>query len=291
MQTREPQLAMGFSSTTKAPTPEHVSDHDDAYGFDDEDDYLFQTYAPLSCFPTPPPSCHTSSPREPARDFTSDSSLDASLLGTHHALPPLPTAANQTAPGPATYLSNLIPCSASLLSPSPPLAHSLLSRARLPPDTLALAACMLDSLTPRFAATWRRSLPLPPSASRHIDRVRPEVIIVGALLASYKFLDDGALLMSTYADDIGEGRWTCAQINVTERCILENLGWRVVPLWREELIGGAKEDMRRAGTVVRRRRESAAKTVAGRRVGEGAVWTAEGQLTPVEGVVGENLAC
>ena len=72
-------------SATKMPLPlEHVNDHDDTYDFDDEDDYYFQTYAPLSCFPTPPTSCHTSSPLEAALDFSLDSSLDPSLRGTNH---------------------------------------------------------------------------------------------------------------------------------------------------------------------------------------------------------------
>ena len=85
--------------------------------------------------------------------------------------------------------------------------------------------------------------------------MRPEVIILGALLVAKKFLDDGATHTSTYQDGIADGRWTCEQINVTERCILENLGWRIMPLWQEELIADAKEDMRRAGTVVRGRRQ------------------------------------
>ncbi|OBT84262.1 hypothetical protein VE02_06975 [Pseudogymnoascus sp. 03VT05] len=256
---------MGFPpSTTKALSPEHVNSHDD-YDSEDDSEYYFHTYAPLSCFPTPPPSSHTSSPPSPFPNTPSDCSLNTSLRG------------------PATYLSNLIPCAASLLSPSPSLAHTLLTHANLPIETLALAACILDSLTPRFATLWRRSLPLSslPTESQHIDTVRPEIIILAALMIAHKFLDDAGARTRTYSEVVGGGRWGVEMLNVTERCVLENLGWRVARLWRGELIEGAEEDMRRAGM---------AWEMAGKRVSGGARMKG-GLLTPVEGVVGEDLAC
>ncbi|OBT66180.1 hypothetical protein VE03_05098 [Pseudogymnoascus sp. 23342-1-I1] len=258
---------MGFPpSTTKAPSPEHVNSHDDTYDSEDSDcDYYFHTYAPLSCFPTPPPSSHTSSPPSPFPNIPSDSSQNTSLRG------------------PATYLSNLIPCAASLLSPSPSLTHTLLTHANPPLQTLALAACILDSLTPRFATLWRRSLPLSslPEASQHIDTVRPEVIVLAALMIAHKFLDDTGAKARTYSDVVGGGRWDVEMLNVTERCVLENLGWRVARLWREELIEGAEDDMRRAGM---------AWEMAGKRVSGGARMKG-GLLTPVEGEVGEDVRC
>ncbi|KFZ09256.1 hypothetical protein V502_08849 [Pseudogymnoascus sp. VKM F-4520 (FW-2644)] len=234
---------MAFSFPTKARVLNHVKDYNNECNFDDEDNY-FLTYVPLSCFPTPPTSCHTSSPREPALDSNTTSSFDTNLQGS------------------ATYLSYLIPCTASLLLTSPSLAQSLLSRANLTLNTVALAACILDSLTSRFAASWRHSLPLTSLSlkTQHINYVRPEVIILGALLVASKFLDDYATHISSYEDDIANGRWTCEQINATERCILENLEWRIMPLWREDLIEDAKEDMRKVGMVVQRRRQSSALT-------------------------------
>ena len=119
--------------------------------------------------------------------------------------------------------------------------------------------------------------------------MRPEVIILSALLVANKFLNDAATHTTRFRD-VAEGRWTCDQINVTERCILENLGWRVMPLWREELIEDAKEEMRWAGMAVRGRRVSA-QVAMGRQVSGGAMWTAQGQLTPVESPVDGELAC
>ncbi|KAL5348450.1 hypothetical protein ACLOAV_006933 [Pseudogymnoascus australis] len=231
---------------TKALTPEHVNSRDETYDSEDSDyDYYFHTYAPLSCFPTPPLSSHTSSPPSPFPNTPSDSSLDTSLRG------------------PASYLSNLIPCAASLLSPSPSLTHTLLTHANLPLETLALSACILDSLTPASRPSGAAPSPSPPSRRTH------------------KFLDDTGARARTYSDVVGEGMWGVEMLNVTERCVLENLGWRVARLWRGELIEGAEEDMRRAGM---------AWETAGKRVSGGARMK-EGLLTPVEGVVGEDIRC
>lgn len=98
-------------------------------------------------------------------------------------------------------------------------------------------------------------------------------------MIAHKFLDDGGASTKMYVS-VGQERWGCEMLNVTERCVLENLGWRVARLWREELIEGAEEDMRRAGMVWE----------MGRRVG-GEARMKGGVLTPVEGVVGEDLAC
>jgi hypothetical protein len=136
------------------------------------------------------------------------------------------------------------------------IVHSLLLRAELPLPTIALAVCVLDSLNSRFALSWRRSCPLPcpltpfdglPSQPLHIDSVRPEVIVLAALIIAVKFLDDHEEATLHYAEDWGSGRWTCEQINATQQCIMQNLGYRILPLWKEELISDALEDMETAG--------------------------------------------
>jgi len=122
--------------------------------------------------------------------------------------------------------------------------------------------------------------------------VRPEVIVLSALLIAVKFLDDVEIHTSTCQRDIADGRWTCDQINVTEQCILDNLGWRIKPLWQEDLIQDARDDMRRAGTLANSKRQSAAfthlKMVQGRKIGEGTLCDAQGQLTPVESPVAKG---
>lgn len=157
----------------------------------------------------------------------------------------------------------------------------MLVRADLPFDTLALAVCILDSLSSRFSLSWRLLCPPAPiwpsliggstnteSAKRHtisggprvlgagggscsqllhIDCVNPEVIVLAALMIAVKFLDDHQERTSFYRTAWGNDMWTCEQINVTERCIMENLGYRILPLWDPGLIADAIHDMDKAG--------------------------------------------
>lgn len=149
-----------------------------------------------------------------------------------------------TQTGPAVHLVNLIPPTASLATPSVPTVHEMLTRANLPAATIALAVCILDSLNSRFSHHWRVACP---SAQLHIDAVRPEVIILASLIIAHKFLEDSQEPTHRYARKWGGDAWTCEQINVTERCIMENLGYRILPLWDRELIEDALADMERAG--------------------------------------------
>jgi hypothetical protein len=119
---------------------------------------------------------------------------------------------------------------------------------------------MLDSLNSRFALQWRKGCPLitqPMPCSfgdiderieeQHIDSVLPELIVVSALILAVKFLDDAQQTTTEYAEEWGKGLWTCNQINFTQWCILENLGYRILPLWEHSIILEALEDMERAG--------------------------------------------
>jgi hypothetical protein len=132
--------------------------------------------------------------------------------------------------------------------------QAILTRAALPAEILALAACILDSLNSRFALTWRLNCPLNtpaplPFASEepHIDNVHPEVLALSALILSCQFLDDLSSNTRTYVMDWGCGMWSCAQVNFTQRCLLENIGYSLLPLCQEDMIRDAVRDMERAG--------------------------------------------
>ncbi|EGS21383.1 uncharacterized protein CTHT_0032400 [Thermochaetoides thermophila DSM 1495] len=247
-----------------ARSPKYSEDSD--YDFDEE--YFSRTYQPLSNLPTPPPSSKQSLAAQSPRALLEDGGLlDSVLLG------------------PAVHLVNMIPPSASVMEPSVQLVHEMLVRANLPMDVIALAVCILDALNSKFSLNWRLLCPLakpqqPPSPSGetttspsnkrhtlpaaprggsstfviapqlHIDAVRPEVIILSALVIAVKFLEDSQSPTHWYASAWGKDMWTCDQINVTERCIMESLGYRIMPLWDATLIADALRDMERAGKQV-----------------------------------------
>lgn len=189
--------------------------------------------------------------------------------------------------GPAVHLVNLHPPSASIAPPSVALVQTIITRAALPLETIALAVCILDSLDAKFSRKWRMTLPLArggatttassisslnkrhtiaaspshaaaasaASAASHIDSVRPELIILTALVVAFKFTEDCQEPTQYYASDWGRGHWTCDQINATERCIMEHLGYRILPLCDPAILDEALADMRRAGLAATRERE------------------------------------
>lgn len=201
-----------------------------------DDSYFYQNYVPLSNLPTPPLG-HSNSTTRPSSLL---------LLFPNEPLAPALL-------GPAIHLTNLIPSSTSLITPSRTTVHAILTRADLPIEILALAACILDSLTSRFALTWRLGCPLntptaPPAPPQepHIDNVHPEVLVLSALILGSQFLDDLSSCTQTYARDWGCSKWSCEQINFTQRCLLENIGYSLLPLCEESIIKYAVRDMERA---------------------------------------------
>ncbi|KAM0563699.1 hypothetical protein ACHAPJ_001426 [Fusarium lateritium] len=204
------------------------------------------TYRPLSNLPTPPPSSRNSSAAQSPRTTLDDGE------------PLMPRFR-----GPAIHLVNLIPSSASLATASIPLVQALLSRANLPIETVALAVCILDSLDSRFARRWRLSCPLlsdyfsssskrhstpimPQRQQLHIDSVSPELIILAALVIAVKFTEDPQEASHYYCKVWGRGMWSHQQLNVTERCIMENLNYRIMPLYEDECLTDAMVDMQLA---------------------------------------------
>jgi hypothetical protein len=265
-----------------------------------DDSYFYQNYVPLSNLPTPPLMySNTSTSRQPSESLFPNEPLSPALLGKllldHYfrmliSSPDLLT----LLPGPATHLANLIPSSTSLITPATSVVHAILTRAALPMEMLALAACILDSLNSRFALSWRLNCPLntpttpsSPPQELHIDNIRPELLVLSALILSSQFLDDLSSGTKTYAADWGGGRWSCEQINFTQRSLLENIGYSLLPLCEESIIQDAVRDMERAARrsdVVLYDASKGWRSSA-RGSGEGtceAVTGAGDQITPVE---------
>lgn len=94
----------------------------------------------------------------------------------------------------------------------------------------------------------------------HIDSVAPELVILTALVIAFKFTDDCQEPTQYFASAWGKGLWTCDQINATERCVMEHLGYRILPLCEQGIIDDAVEDMRRAGVMALKEREARSST-------------------------------
>ncbi|TWU76427.1 hypothetical protein ED733_006945 [Metarhizium rileyi] len=221
-----------------------------------DDNSTYFTYRPLSNLPTPPPT------------YKEAKSPGTAAYGGLDNGEPLKAKYR----GPAIHLVNLIPSSASLATASVPMVQAILSRADLSIETIALAVCILDSLGKKFARAWRLSCPLLPGALAasptnkrhtlpptpllyqhqqhqmlHIDSVPPELIILAALVIAVKFMEDPQQPTQYYCDAWGRGTWSHDQLNVTERCIMESLNYRIMPLCDEDCLSDAMVDMQLAG--------------------------------------------
>ncbi|KAI0100904.1 hypothetical protein GGR51DRAFT_531349 [Nemania sp. FL0031] len=215
---------------------------DDDFEFDES--YFRQFYKPLSNLPTPPLSTRNSSANQSPRVSLDDAE-----------------GPNSQFLGPAAHLARMLPPGASFITPSIPSLQQMLARAGLPMDIIALAVCILDSLGSKFSRSWRVSFPLNrqgqsvskrhtlpsvPGQATHINSVFPEIIILAALVIADKFVEDMQSPTQYFASNWGNNLWTCDQLNFTERCIMESLDYRILPLWDPALIKQARHDIEMA---------------------------------------------
>ncbi|KAI0132678.1 hypothetical protein BJ170DRAFT_680559 [Xylariales sp. AK1849] len=215
-----------------------VSVNDD---FEFDEAYFRKVYKPLSNLPTPPPSSRNSSANQSPCLVTGDTEER-----------------NGELQAPAIHLTQMIPPGLSLEPPSVAIVQTMLTHAQLPMDTIALAVCILDALPTKFRNRWRVSYPrlrqTAPAMKRHTlpsgpiqppenDTVFPEIAILAALVIANKFLEDMQETTQYVSCVWGRSLWSCEQINVTERCIMEELEYRILPLWNADYIKQARHDM------------------------------------------------
>ncbi|KAI9765339.1 MAG: hypothetical protein M1840_007419 [Geoglossum simile] len=206
-----------------------------------------ESYVPLSNLPTPPPSRGSWSPQL-KYDVPYDDLQNEDLIS------------------PSIYLANMIPKPACVVPASPLIIQAFLHRAAVEVEVVALAACIIDRLSNKFALNWRRECPLVcrdpvsiegPFVSVHGDChgseedpfPRPEIVALASLMLAVKFLDDrvrlaptliiavqrianhGGDLQSTptsfWAQRVSGSRFSCSQLNTTERLILRELDFRI----------------------------------------------------------------
>jgi hypothetical protein len=139
---------------------------------------------------------------------------------------------------------------------SPGQLAEYISRTRLSFQTLAFAACVLDSLSSGFIRAWRNALieasTSPQSASTKRSSLRhsrsswgsstynwkPELIVLAALQVSSSFLDDVRSNSKFWA---GLGDVNQRELDATVRVVLQDIGYDLCSFQSEDV-----EHMQRA---------------------------------------------
>ncbi|KAF2821251.1 hypothetical protein CC86DRAFT_111435 [Ophiobolus disseminans] len=212
---------------------------------DEELDRYFATYVPLSNLPTPPPAkehapCSTTS--------ISTSSSSPSIQSTQESSSPELQAQ-------ATHLANLVP---SAHRPHVDAIRGFLERANLPDEVVAFAACVLDSLSARFAATWREELVsaeferdlkdfLRTDMPRHAH-VSPDVIALAALALAHSFLVDRPRSSRHWSVKESAGVYSVKEIEATKRAMLRDMDYGLARI-TEEMVKSMMADMQRPKTA------------------------------------------
>lgn len=143
-----------------------------------------------------------------------------------------------------------------------------IARAELCPNTVALAACILESLSSSFVRSWRKACEKarsPQIPTFRSEPLKPELIVLGALAVAHGYLQDVS----------GQPRWwgkisnetlEPREIAVTTNCILQDIDYGIMSFTPE---------------VVEEKRQEMFKMAEGG-VRSGKAVLNEGQLTPDE---------
>ncbi|KAE9975582.1 hypothetical protein BLS_002532 [Venturia inaequalis] len=190
------------------------------------EEYFNHSYIPLSNLPTPPLSS-SSSPMMGLPKSTSDTShLSAS-----------------------SFLCRLVPQQQAKVEE----VASFITRAGLDPNTVALAACILDSLSSSFVRNWRnacekaRSPEIPTFRS---EPLKPELIVLGALAVAHSYLYDVCGEPKWWSDHVTNKAMEPRDISATTDCILKDIDYGLMSFTMEDL-EEKKQDMLAKGEGVR----------------------------------------
>ena len=123
----------------------------------------------------------------------------------------------------AAYLANLVPSNTSASCPSTSVIHSFLLRSCLPEETIAFAACLLDSLSLQFARLWRESC----RNQLRTSPLKSEVIPLSALFLANSFLSDFEAGAIFWSRRVSQSKFTAQEIILTARCALIDIDFRL----------------------------------------------------------------
>lgn len=246
----------------------------------DEEDELdmesyFANYVPLSNLPTPPSAAKSASESlagtptvsqpAPAIQNEADASPNNDLPSMLHPAVHLHRTRLTWKPDPSTFLASLVPQNSSIQRPSPHVIQSYLSFSALPESTIALAACILDSLSGFFIRTWSReinslsttsassSTPSSPLKSYFAPKSaaqKPELVVLAALKIARDFLhDSGGCSARWWARDVAQDRFVAREVERSVWCVLRDLDYdllsfepEIVEGMRREIFCGSSKD-------------------------------------------------
>jgi hypothetical protein len=133
-----------------------------------------------------------------------------------------------------------------------------LDRASLQDEVVAFAACILDALSYRFAATWRDSL-RPSDYARDLQRflktdsihhtpVSPDVVVLTALSLAHGFFTDRIRSSRHWALRESDDQFTVQEIEATKRAILQDMDYGLCRI-NNDMVQHMLRDMERAKVV------------------------------------------
>ncbi|TID26646.1 Isocitrate dehydrogenase [NADP] [Venturia nashicola] len=189
------------------------------------EEYFNHSYIPPSNLPTPPLSSSSSPVMGPT----------TSTSGISHLLA-------------STFLCGLIPQQQANIEE----VASFISRANLDPNTVALAACILDSLSSSFVRSWRKACEKarsPEIPTFRSEPMKPELIVLGALALAHSYLYDVSgkpKWWSKITNQTMEPR----DISATKNCILRDIDYGLMSFTMEDL-EEKKQEMFAKGQGVR----------------------------------------
>jgi len=147
---------------------------------------------------------------------------------------------------PSQYLSLFIPQNASMHRLAPELIASYLARSRAEESIVALAACILDSLSSFFVRSWRKECETIRSSSNlswfaYATPRKPQLIVLGALAVAHAWLSDSKGHSGWWAQ-VADGMVEAKEIDATMRCILRDIDYDLLS-FTPEIVQAMKDDI------------------------------------------------
>ncbi len=139
-----------------------------------------------------------------------------------------------------------------------PVLRGFLERSCLPDEVIAFAACILDALSSRFAATWRETV-LPSNYARDLEffmktdtchhaPVSPDVLVLAALSLAHGFFNDTRRSAHYWAVGMSRNQFTIQELEATKRAILQDTDYGLCRI-TESMIDSMLQDMQRTKPV------------------------------------------